>query len=403
MKNPISLFFAAVIFVFIPVFAARPMTSLFAEELNASMYEIGLITACYSITPLVMAIFAGRYIDRYGERIPLFIGSLGILISLSLPFIFPVIPSLYLSQILLGASQLLAILSIQNGVNKSASNQNRDRAVGTFSFFSSIGMLLGPVFGGYATEHFGFRQSFLLLALVPLVSLFISLFVPTSKRTMNQSKQKFTIGFKELLLIPSLSRTILVSMVILSALDIFYVYFPLFAQSLGFRPSQIGWLLAAQSLGNTLSRFFMPKLVEHYGRITILWVFMGIGALAYGSIPFMQQFVLLFCTALILGAGLGVTQPLTIILAFNASPHGMTGEVLGIRLASNRLAQTIIPFFFASLSNVIGLGPIFFLKAFLLIIGALTAKRMTDPSEKQKSENKKLDLSERNITEKPHL
>lgn len=389
MKPTSSLFFAAVIFVFIPVFAARPMTSLFAEELNASMYEIGMITACYSITPLILAIFAGRYIDRYGERIPLFIGSLGILVSLSLPSIFPKIPILYISQILLGGSQLLAILSIQNGVNKSVSNQNRDRVVGSFSFFSSIGMLLGPLMGGYASEHLGFQKSFMLLALVPLATLIISLFVPTSNGIRNHPKQKKSNGFKELFLIPSLGKSIIVSMIILSALDIFYVYFPLFAQSLGFKPSQIGWILAAQSVGNSLSRFFMPKLVQQYGRVTILWMFMGIGALAYGTIPFMHHFVFLFFTALVLGAGLGVTQPLTIILSYNASPPGRTGEVLGMRLASNRLAQTIIPFFFASLSNVIGLGPIFFIKSFLLVTGALLARRITDPSNDQDAANKR--------------
>lgn len=61
-------FLAATIFIFIPVFAARPMTSLFAKQLGASIIEIGLITACFSILPLLLAIFAGRYIDRYGER-----------------------------------------------------------------------------------------------------------------------------------------------------------------------------------------------------------------------------------------------------------------------------------------------------------------------------------------------
>jgi MFS family permease len=381
----------AIFFVLIPVSAARPMTSLFAKQLDASMVEIGLITACYSITPLVLAVFAGRYIDRYGEKIPIFIGSLGIIISLCLPFFFPMIPILYISQLLLGGGHLLALLAVQNGVTKSASNQNRDQAVGSFSLFTSIGMLLGPLIGGYTTEHLGFQMSYILISLIPIASIIVSQFTISSPRNISRSTKKNSTNYnyKELLLIPGLSRSIFVSMIILSALDIFYVYFPLYAQSIGLSLSQIGWILTVQAASNALVRIFMPQLVRNFGRITILWIFMAIGALAYGIIPFQQQFMYLLITAFILGTGLGVTQPLTIVLSYNASPPGQSGEVLGLRLASNRLAQTIVPFLFAYISSFIGLGTIFFIKSVLLFTGSLTARRILEPGNRQNEKHVK--------------
>ncbi|MEK3934848.1 MFS transporter [Sporosarcina sp. FSL W7-1349] len=366
-------FLAATIFIFIPVFAARPMTSLFAKQLGASIIEIGLITACFSILPLLLAIFAGRYIDRYGERPPLALGSVGIFLSLCLPYFFPYTSILYLSQLLLGISQLMAILAIQNGVAKSSEGGSINSSIGSFSLFSSTGMLLGPLLGGYATEHFGFQTSYLLLAFVPLIALVLSFYIVNKNVNQQSEPLEGKSNVKELFQISGLRSSLLVSMIVLSALDIFYVYFPLLAQSLGLSLSEIGWALSAQATANALVRIFMPHLVNKFGITTILWIFMLIGAFGYGMIPFLHGFAAIFLFAFILGTGLGVTQPLTIILAYTFSPAGRSAEVLGVRLASNRLAQTIVPFAFAGISSFIGLGPIFFMNSLLLIFGAFTA------------------------------
>ena len=109
LKMKRNYLLASAVFLFIAVFASRPMTSLFANQLGASIVEIGIINACFSIFPLIIAIFVGQYVDRYGERIPLLIGSLGIFLSLCLPYFFPLISVLYISQIILGVSQLISI------------------------------------------------------------------------------------------------------------------------------------------------------------------------------------------------------------------------------------------------------------------------------------------------------
>ncbi|MGG3888941.1 MFS transporter [Metabacillus fastidiosus] len=371
-------FFIAVFFVLASVSAVRPMTSLFAKELDASMIEIGIITVCYSVTPLFLAVFAGRYIDRFGEKLPIIAGSICMFISLALPFYFPSIATLYISMLLLGGGQLLAILAIQNGVTKSASNETRDKAVGTLSLFTSTGLLFGPLIGGYVSEHFGFQTSYILLAVIPVITIIVSFFVAKIEKGASKEKQGKSANVKELLLLPGLGRSIFVSMLILSSLDIYSVYFPLYGQSIGLSVSQIGWVLAVQGAASALVRIIMPKLVEAYGRVTILWIFMGIGALAYGFIPFQDQFSIILIISFIIGAGLGITLPLTIILSYNAAPPGRSGEVLGLRLASNRLAQTVVPFLLAYVSSFVGLGIIFVIKSVLLLSGSLTARGISD-------------------------
>ena len=354
------------------------MTSLFAESLQASIIEIGLISSCYSLAPLILAMFAGRYIDRFGERIPLIIGAIGILVSMALPYFFPIISMLFVSQFILGLSQLLSILAIQNGVSKSSTNADRDKVIGNFSVFTSVGILLGPLLGGYAIEHIGFRLSFLLVGLVTIFAVCCGVMLKNIPRSVQLERKRSSKVWKETFVNRNLSNSIFVSMIILSAIDLFYVYFPLYAQAQGIRPSQIGLILAAQALMNSLVRIFLPKLISLIGRVKTLYIFMGIGAFAFALIPFFSEPYTLAIAALLLGTGLGVTQPITIILTYNASPPERTGEILGIRLASNRFGQTFIPFLFASLSNIIGLGAIFLLNSFFLFFGAWIAHSIKD-------------------------
>lgn len=373
MKN-YYLYLISLIFILIPVSAVRPMTSLFAKDLQASMLEIGVITACYSVTPFLLAIVAGRFIDRFGEKLPIIIGSIGMFFSLLLPFFFPKLSILYLSQLLLGGSQLLGLVAIQNGAAGSVSAKKRDQAITTMSLCASIGLMLGPLIGGYSTEYFGFQNSYLFFASFLTIAFILGLFIvsPNYKESKSKNQQAFRI--KELLSIPGLKRSIFVSMLTLAAIDIFYVYYPLYASSIGMSPSQIGWVLTITASASVLVRIFIPRLVSRFGRVRVLSIFMFCGAIAYGVVPFFHMFIFIALVSTFIGIGLGIAQPLTTILTYNLAPKGRTGEVLGIRMAGNRLSQVIIPLIFAGISNVTGLGAIFTIEAVLLGFGAFLAK-----------------------------
>ncbi|WP_209124594.1 MFS transporter [Alkalihalobacillus sp. BA299] len=386
MKN-IVIYCISAIFLLIPVSAVRPMTSLFANDLKASMVEIGFIVACYSITPLFIAIRAGRFVDRIGEKLPLMVGSIGMTIAVVLPYFFPYLFMLYISQLILGGSQLLALVALQNGVGRSVPIEKRDKAIGTFSLCVSFAMMLGPLIGGYSVEHNSFSISYLLISFFSIVPLILSLFIISSRS--EGEKEPAAKGFNnvlDLLIIPGLKRSIIVSMIILAGLDIFYVYYPLFATSIGLSPLQIGWILTIQAFASIITRLFMPFLVSKFGRVKVLYVFMFFGAIAYASIAFFEHFVIIALLTVILGFGLGITQPLTTIISYNLAPKGHTGEVLGLRLAGNRLSQVIIPLLFAGLSNFIGLGFIFIIKAIALGGGAILAKGIQEKEDEVQNE-----------------
>ena len=85
--------------------ASKVLVSLFAIELGASQFVIGVMIAAYSIFPALLALYVGRLTDRLGVRLPMLIGSLGVAVGLFLPWAFESMAALYASAALIGAAQ----------------------------------------------------------------------------------------------------------------------------------------------------------------------------------------------------------------------------------------------------------------------------------------------------------
>src|ERR1044071_847305 len=78
---------------------SKVVVTLFAIELGAPQFSIGVIIAMYSVFPMILGVFAGKLTHRLGVRRPLIGGTLGVTLALLVPFAFPRTSSLYLSAI----------------------------------------------------------------------------------------------------------------------------------------------------------------------------------------------------------------------------------------------------------------------------------------------------------------
>lgn len=367
----------AVTFFMIPPSAVRPLTSLFATHLGATEAQIGLITACFSLAPLFLAIITGRLIDRVGEKLPILLGVSGIGLSLLMIYLWPTLPMVYLAQLLIGGFHFLAFVALQNRVASSATAAERSKAVASFGLFASLGSMIGPLAGGYVAENFGFAPAYLLFAISALLPFLITMFViPWGTQKVPQDDQKHS--WKELLGIRGLKEAMVVSMIILVAMDIFHVYFPLYAHSIGLTPSEIGWAITVMSLAMMVSRSFLPKLVDRLGKSKVLFLFMLSGAIFYALVPLFDGRVMMITMAALIGLGLGVVQPLTVLICYNLAPQGRTGEVLATRMAGNRLAQVVLPLMFAGLVHLTGVGAIFLLNGAMLALGSFLSKSLPE-------------------------
>jgi hypothetical protein len=92
-------------------------------------------------------------------------------------------------------------------------------------------------------------------------------------------------------------------------------------------------------------------------------------------IPLVNNGYALGAISFALGLGMALGQPLSVILAYNYSPQGRSGETIGLRIAINNSMHVVVPTAFGGLGSLVGIWPIFVLSSALLGVGAYVARR----------------------------
>jgi predicted MFS family arabinose efflux permease len=351
--------------------------SLYALELGAGAAAVGVLAALFATFPLLLAVQAGRISDRFGVRIPIVCGALTMSAGLALAFTVSDIRWLFLCPALIGLGHIFFHVSIHNLVGSLGAQGERTRNFATFALGSSIAAFIGPSAAGFAIDLAGFRAAFALLAVVAAAPAFFVLihknFIPAPMR--HEEEQQAKSAF-DLLAIPALRRTLIMSGVTLTGIELFQFYLPIYGRSIGLAPSVIGMVLSSYAVAGFIVRSFMHRLAQRYTEVGVLTGSLFVAALAYFTVPALGDGGLLAAAAFAIGLALGSAQPLTIILTYNHAPAGRSGEALGMRIMANKITQIAVPLAFGGFGAAMGAVPVFLATgAFLLAAGLVSLKR----------------------------
>jgi MFS family permease len=349
---------------------SKVLLALFALELGASTLTIGLLFAMYSLLPTFLSVYAGRIADRIGYRTPMILGTFGLMLGMLIPFFVPTIVGLFLSATLAGSCYIFYTVSVQNLVGLLGAGSERTRNYSWYALVVGATALFGPVFAGFSLEHLGGSQTYLLMALVPLLPLLILVFGFGSKSTVRQAS---TSGPKrramDLLRNPPLRRMLMTAGIVETVNELGNFLLPIYGDSVGLSPSQIGIMMGALAAALFLVRALLPALVRRYDEPSVLAGSMVLAAGACLVFPFAESFVMLLGAAFFLGLGVGCGAPLSMSLVFNRAPEGRSGEAMGLRQTVNKGTEVVIPVVFGSVSATLGMIPVFWLVAVLLGAG----------------------------------
>ena len=248
----------------------------------------------------------------------------------------------------------------------------------------SVGGFLGPLVAGFAIDHFGYAWSYLVIAVFPLITVVIMLTVRALHAAQDGKPGKpgkadagtgATRPF-ELLANRPLRHTLITGAVILTAVDLFYFYMPIYGHSLGLSASKIGIVLSMFSAAAFVVRVAIPAIVKRFGEEDVLRIVIYSSAVTYAIMPFVSHTALLMAVAFALGLGTGCGQPLSLSLIYSRAPEGRSGEALGLRLTINNFTHMVTPLLFGAVGTAFGVAPVFLLNAGMLAFGGfLTGRR----------------------------
>jgi len=370
----IRLAFAVVLCNVVAYRSSKLVVALFAAKLGAGPFDVALIVSLYAVFPLALAVFAGRITDRAGPFLPMAGGTLGLSAGLLVPWLWPALPALYLSAALLGCAYVFFHVSIQQFVGASSSQEDRTRTFATYSMYIAFATLLGPLFAGYAIDRIGHALTYLCVAGVPLVTIVLLVVNRSLMPRPGAASQVHGKAVFDLLAIPALRRILILSGLILTGIDLFAFYLPIYAHEIGLSATVIGRIMAMFALASFVVRSVMQTLVKRFSEERVLGWSLGLAGCTYLLFPFFTDPWVLGAVAFLLGLGLGCGQPLSTMLTYSRAPEGRSGEALGLRLTVNYFSHVVVPLVFGAVGAAFGLGTVFWTNALLLAAGGILGR-----------------------------
>jgi len=220
---------------------SKVAVSLYALELGASAAMVGVLAALFAAFPLLLAVPAGRLADRFGLRLPIVGGILIMAAGLALPLARPGMTALLLCPALVGLGHIFFHVSVHSLVGALGSAAERTRNFATFSLGISIAAFIGPSAAGFAIELAGYRAAFALLAAIAVLPALYAMLhrslIPERVRHEAETQPKRAA---DLLAIPALRRTLIMSGVTLTGIELFNFYLPIYGRSIGLSAAVIG-------------------------------------------------------------------------------------------------------------------------------------------------------------------
>lgn len=357
--------------------AVRILMSLYALHLGASAATVGVLIASFAVFPLVLSVYAGRVIDRVGTFSPTFWGTAGFAAAVLVPFVFPVMPALFVSALASGLALVFFGVATQQLISSVGDANTRSKHVSYYSIGLAASGLAGPLAVGYVIDHHGHRMAYLALS-IALVLVSIIWYVCRRRLPRPRAKDHAASlsGIAHVLRKRDLRLTLIVAAIVVTGLDLYTFYMPIYGHAIKLSAMQIGTVMGAQAVAALIVRVVMPKLVHRWGEEKLMARAMFLAGAAFLVFPLFEGVAMLMLISFIVGLGIGCGQPLSLLMVYSRAPEGRSGEVLGVRFTVVNSMHLVIPVTFGALSALVGLAPVFIATAALLGAGGQLSRRL---------------------------
>jgi MFS family permease len=351
---------------------AKVALPLHALSLGVDAFWVGVMMALWALCPMLIALYVGRLVDRVGPRKPMLCGSIGVMIALLVPFLFPDVIGLIVMALAVGTSFQFFFVPTQGITGALGGPEHRARNYSLLAVGFSIASFLGPLIAGFSIDYLGFRHSYLMLAapaLASVILLSIKGGLLPKAAVGAADGQKKTSSF-DLLRIVRLRDAIIASGLISIAWDLYLFYFPIYGHSIDLSASVIGMVISTFAAAVFAIRIALPALSRRWSEFEILLYAIGFAGLVFVLFPFLQNPFLLAAASFLLGLGCGVGQPMSMSLIYSLSPAGRASEGAGLRVMFNHFTHMVVPIAFGGLGTMFGFVPVFVSCSAILIGGS---------------------------------
>ncbi|WP_292460059.1 MFS transporter [Methanothermococcus sp.] len=392
--NPMEIVIILWITIFVTMLGIgliAPLMSIYAKELGASNFEIGIIFGSFAIARTIAQIPIGSLSDKYGKKIFILIGTFfyGIF-TLMYAFINSV-SGLLLVRLFNGAFSSFITPVAGAYVATIAPREKLGEYMGIFNSSISVGFAMGPLIGGFLAEWYGIKTPFYFCGALAFLAFLISYFKLKNVVVDSNGKWKYIsecIVRKEVEFSKSIlsfeflkNRYFLISYIINTAYMAVNAgiigYLAVYASNYNIGIAYVGFLIASTNLVmGTLQRKF-GRIYDKVGN-SVIYIGLIIGGFGVYALSISNSPISMFISLVVMALGGAMYVPAINALAMNDIPHYKKGGAMGFFTTSLNIGMFIGAVVLGFIADYVGLSNMYKFSAVILCgvcIGAYIAMR----------------------------
>jgi MFS family permease len=349
-----------------------PLIPVYAVELGAGGFLVGLIIASFNIARTIFSPFVGRLSDRFGRKKFIVTGLLFYSVVSCFYVFAKDAQSLIFIRFFHGLASLLVVPIAMALAADVAPKQKLGLYMGTLNMAVMLGLGVGPALGGVIRDHFGMNAAFYAMgALTLFTCLLILLLIPSEQDKKGRQEKGSLTPIKKIL-----SHRIVLGILIMrfftaSGQGAVYTFLPILALQLQLTSSEIGIILTTNIF---LIAFLQRPIGQLADRVNPKHLVIA-GTFASGmtvlGMPFVDGFMMILFLNMLMGAANGVSLPGGLVITGELGRKMGMASLMSVTDAAWSLGMIVSPILSGIILDLLGLSRVFVIGSILIMAGGV--------------------------------
>jgi MFS family permease len=349
-----------------------PLVPVYAVELGAGGFLVGLIIASFNVSRALFSPFSGGISDRWGRKKFIVFG-LFIYAVISIFYIFPKnAETLIIIRLFHGLASLFVVPIAMALAADIAPAPKLGIYMGTLNMAAMIGLGFGPAVGGIIHDYLGINAAFYLMgALAFLTCLLVMIFLPPDDRYYGNTVKNKPYSVKKILSNKTILGIFIMRFFMASGQGAVYTFLPILAIQLYLSSTQVGIILA-------MNIFFIAFLQRPFGRLADrinpkYLVITGTlaSSLTVFGMPFMDGFILILLLNILMGIANGISLPGGLVITGRLGKTMGMASIMSLNDAAWSMGMIVSPILSGIILDAFGLSYVFIIGSFLILMGGI--------------------------------
>jgi MFS transporter, DHA1 family, multidrug resistance protein len=380
-KTNTQIFMTLFTAVFVTTMGAgfvAPLLPVYAHDLGAGGFEIGLIFAAFSLTRTLFVPYFGKLSDRRGKKGLLTTGLLLYFLLAILYVLLKGIVFLILLRLAQGFASAMILPVAQAYVGDITPRLKEGRVMGLFNLSLYGGLSAGPVLGGVVRDSFNSMQAaFMGMGILTCMGFILCLlFLPPEKQESEKKggfQTQVHTGYLVLLRSRAVFSLFAFRSCFTTCIGMVWAFLPLLASNrLNLSSSAIGIVVMINVFVSGLLQVPMGYLADRYSKKTLIIGGGLAGILAILYLNHASSLAQLLLANALFGLSGGISFPAIMAAGvIEGRRHGAMGAVMGILALGHSLGMLAGPLLAGGLLDFFPRIPIFWVGAGIIGLGTV--------------------------------